>query len=132
MDDDDFQFDFHDNVSVLSQRLDGNQFEVCYVKNDKYCKYNFARLKPFITAFGRQMLGRLIEPYIDSIHRIHTDGFASDKELDIALGDRMGELRFEGFQRYLAIIHVNKIIDLNDVQGKDLDTLQRFFERNDL
>lgn len=132
IDDEDFQFNFFNNTTILHQRIKpGNQFEVCYVKHDKYFKYPFARLKPFILAFGRQMLGRMIEPYIDSIHRIHTDGVSSDKALDIKLGNQMGELRFDGYQKNVAIVHVNKIIDMNDVQGKDLDVLQKFFERND-
>jgi len=78
-----------------------------------------------------RVLGRMIEPHIDSIHRIHTDGFCSSKELDIKLGNDMGQLRCDGYQRNVAIIHVNKIIDLDDVQDHDLDALQKFFERND-
>jgi hypothetical protein len=132
IDDESFQFDFHDNVTILWQSpKPGNQFMVSYVKHDKYFKYPFARLKPFILAFGRQMLGRMIEPHIESIHRCHTDGFSSSKELNIRLGEKMGELRFEGYKKNVAIVHVNKIIDLNDVQGKDLDALQKFFSRND-
>ncbi len=129
--DENFNFDFHDNTTILQQRLKGTQFIVTYVKNDKYFKYQFARMKPFILAIGRQMLDRIIEPHIDSIHRIHTDGFCSSKELNIALGDRIGELRFDGFQKNVAIIHVNKIIDLDNVQPKDLDILQDFFERTE-
>ena len=88
-------------------------------------------MKPFILAFGRQMLGRMIEPHIDNIYRINTDGFSSSKLIDIKLGNGMGELRYEGMQKNVAIIHVNKIIELNNVGFNDLDKLQEFFERYD-
>ena len=132
LDDENFNFDFNDDVEILWQvPKSNNKFQICYVKKDKYFKYPFARLKPFILAFGRQMLGRMIEPHIDNIYRIHTDGWSSSKLLDIKLTDEMGGLRYEGVQKNIAIVHVNKIIDLNDVQFEDLDKLAEFFKRYD-
>lgn len=110
---DDFDFDFNDTATIIDQSMNGDTVKIKYVKHDKYFKYPFARLKPFILAFGRQMLGRIIEPHVDDIVRIHTDGFSCSKELNIVLGDNMGELRFDGHIANAHVQHVNKIIDLD-------------------
>ena len=35
-------------------------------------------------------------PYNDLLVRCHTDGFMSTKELDIKIGDQLGDLVYEG------------------------------------
>ena len=52
-------------------------------------------MKPFILAFGRQMIGRIMEPYLDDIVSINTDGFKAVKQLDITTGTDIGDLRIE-------------------------------------
>ena len=74
-----------------------NIFKIEFCKKDDYFKYPWARLKPFLLAFGRQTITRIIEPYLSSIVAINTDGFKSCVELeDIKLGDGIGQLRYEG------------------------------------
>ena len=54
-------------------------------------------MKPFILAFGRQTIARIIEPYLDRIVEINTDGFKSTEELTgLVFGTGCGELRHEG------------------------------------
>ena len=43
-------------------------------------KYNI-RLKPFITAYGRNKIATMALPHIDNIIRIHTDGVTFDREI---------------------------------------------------
>ncbi|GAM29220.1 hypothetical protein SAMD00019534_123960 [Acytostelium subglobosum LB1] len=67
----------------------------------------FARIMPFIIARGRKMIGTIIKDDIDSIKRVHTDGFVSTKpwtektgkkSLDYPkLGKECGDLRYEGY-----------------------------------
>ena len=110
---DEFDFDFNDTATIIDQSMHGDTVKIKYVKHEKYFKYNFARLKPFILAFGRQMLGRMIQPYVDNIVRIHADGLSSSKKLDIVLGDDIGEMRDDGYIQNAHVLHVNKIIDLD-------------------
>ena len=54
-------------------------------------------MKPFILAFGRKTITELIEPYLDRIVEINTDGFKSTEELTgLVFGTGCGELRHEG------------------------------------
>lgn len=38
-----------------------------------------------------------MEPHIDKIVRSHTDSIFATEKLEIATGDKLGELRYEGF-----------------------------------
>jgi len=62
---------------------------------DNYYKTNYARFGPFITAYARCYLGRIIEPFIDNVYRIHTDGFIVDKEQNLNIGDDLGQFKIE-------------------------------------
>ena len=87
-----------DKVIILNQFfVRENIFKIEFCKKDNYFKFPWARLKPFILAFGRQTITRIIEPYLGSIVALNCDGFKSLLELeDIKLGDGIGELRYEG------------------------------------
>jgi len=80
-----------------------NIFKIEFCKKNDYFKYPWARLKPFILAFGRQTITRIIEPYLSSIVALNCDGFKScdilhgiDELTDIQLGDGIGQIRYEG------------------------------------
>jgi hypothetical protein len=74
-----------------------NIFKLEYCKKDDYFKYPWARMKCFLLALGRQTITRIIEPYLENIMDLNTDGFKSIIELEnIELGDGVGELRYEG------------------------------------
>lgn len=94
--------------------------EIIPLNNDlriiKVCDYNdyyetpFARLKPFLLAKGRQKLARMIAPHMESILRVHTDGFYSDKELNVPLGKNIGDLKLEKICDNIKILKNGKII----------------------
>ena len=71
-----------------------NRFE--YQNNDILFKTNYARLGPFLTAYCRTSISRIIEPFKSHIKRIHTDGFYLTKELteeDIKIGTELGQFK---------------------------------------
>ena len=57
------------------------------VKSSEAYKYKFARLKPFLTAFGRLKIMKLIRKHglEDNLIRIHTDGIVLNKEVDFSV-----------------------------------------------
>ena len=89
-------------------------WKVDFLFKSRIYKYNWARIKPFMLAKGRETIGRLIKPHLQHIRRIHTDGFISDKKLDVKIGNDIGELRYEGFKRRITITHVNSVLDWDD------------------
>jgi hypothetical protein len=44
-------------------------------------KTTYARMFPFITSYGRYQMFQTLKSHSESIFRIHTDGFITDKEL---------------------------------------------------
>ncbi|RZK47815.1 MAG: hypothetical protein EOO99_12180 [Pedobacter sp.] len=50
--------------------------------------YNMARLKPFLTSYGRQFMGRLIikENLLEKVIRVHTDSVTLTEEYDFTNG----------------------------------------------
>ena len=67
------------------------------------------------------MTSRIIEPYIDSIVRVHTDGFISTEQLSfektnnktidsVKIGTGLGDLKYEGYCENIHIKHMNKVI----------------------
>lgn len=76
---------------------------------DTVYETDWARFTPFLLSLGREYISKLMEPHIDHIHRCHTDGFISDKKLDIETGRELGNLKYEGYYKKCIIHHVNKI-----------------------
>ena len=72
-----------------------NIFKIEFCTKLGYFKYPWARLKPFILAFGRKMIGDIMQPYLDDITHVNTDGFKAVKQLDIITGTNIGDLRYE-------------------------------------
>jgi hypothetical protein len=69
----------------------------CVFYNAKHYKTNFARIKPFIIAYGRQVIFHKYHRYAPYVVRIHTDGFyLTEKPDDILTGDKIGNLKYEG------------------------------------
>ena len=69
---------------------------------EKHYKTNWARISPFLLAKGRDMISVLMEPHINEIKRVHTDGFICLKKID-SKGSGLGDLRFEGICNYCEI-----------------------------
>src|SRR5690606_17929173 len=89
--------------------LDTTTLEIQTIKFDAMFKTNFARIGPFILSKGRQVISRKIEPHIDSIVRIHTDGFLATQELNIETGDNIGQVKYKGYCKKVEIPHAYKV-----------------------
>jgi hypothetical protein len=67
--------------------------------------YNI-RLKPFITAYGRNKTARVALRMIDDVIRIHTDGIAFKKPINFELDNfnaekkTTGHIRFKNINNY--------------------------------
>ena len=54
----------------------------------------YARLAPFITAYGRVNISRLVEPIVEDVYRIHTDGFYTTRG-GLPVSTDLGALKLE-------------------------------------
>lgn len=104
--------------------LPNNEVKIRVSKDGKYYETNYARIGPFLLASGRKMISEIMEPYIDDIQRVHTDGFISTNEIDFSKkktksaklsnvigGNNLGNIKYEGYCERMQIVNVNKIID---------------------
>ena len=69
----------------------------------------FARIGPFVLAYGRDRLFHSFQKYEDDIVRIHTDGFYMTRQPeDIMTGTALGHLKYEGL-KHVNIRGLNKV-----------------------
>ena len=84
-------------------------------KEEKYFKYNACRITPFITAYRRNFLYKLLKPFEKDIAYIHTDGWIMKNPGNITeifdMGDKMGQLKIEPIFRDNANITSLRIIN---------------------
>ena len=82
--------------------------EVKMTKEYKQFECNFARLKPFLYAKGREKTGRLYEHQIDDVVRVNCDGFIMKSPLTkTKLGNHLGELGED--KKYTCRLNVQKV-----------------------
>jgi hypothetical protein len=77
--------------------LNDNQIKVDYYRNESMYETNYARIAPFLISRGRQRIGKIMAPYLDSVVRCHTDSMYTTKLVDVELGTKMGDLKYDGF-----------------------------------
>lgn len=115
---------------IVSKR--NGKYKLTTLNYDQYYKTNFARLGPFLTARGRAMISRIMEPHIDYIVRCHTDGFLSTKPLEfkkkntysidnVKIGTDIGDLKYEGYLEDVTIKDLNNIIIKETGKNKTKD-----------
>lgn len=80
--------------------------KVEYFKTHKYFETDFARIKPFLLARGRQEVRKYIEPHLDNIIRCHTDGWLSKVPIKYKFGTDLGDMKYEGKCEQLEIVHM--------------------------
>lgn len=89
------------------------QLHISYVKNDDQYETDYARIKPFILAYGRQMTSNIMEPFYDKVLRVHTDGILFSEEVYPTQirkhNAKLGDLKYEGFCKHVRIEHCNSI-----------------------
>ena len=73
--------------------------------NDSFMTH-YVRFAPFITARGKQIITDIIATDKNNIVRCITDGITSKTKLDIATGNIIGELKYEGYCPNINIKHL--------------------------
>jgi len=71
----------------------GDNYLVEYEKEDETFKTSYARFGCFITSFAREYISDVMEKYSPYIYRIHTDGFITDRPIDIELSEELGKFK---------------------------------------
>ena len=88
-----------DNITPQCRPCDFNENStVCeYIKYEKQNLYGWSRIKPFLLAKGRSKISKIMEPFVLSLIKCHTDGFTTSKYPEnLKYGDKLGDLRDEG------------------------------------
>ena len=102
--------DIEDNNSLQTiVPVNDDIIRVTFCKNNDMFSTSYARIKPFMLAYGRRMTQSYISG-IDSIVHVHTDGFISTKKLDIVTGTELGDLKYEGYCPDVTIVNINKVV----------------------
>jgi hypothetical protein len=88
-----------------------DEYEDIYtVRYQKLFETHYARLKPFLLAYGRHITMQKIIPCLDKVIRVHTDGWHMTEKMDEkALGDKIGQVKYEGMYKKLEIISCNEL-----------------------
>ncbi len=70
-----------------------------YINTKKLFDSYYARLGVFLTSYCRYQKFKIIEPYIDQVKRIHTDGFyltfKPEHTKNLLIGENLGEFHYE-------------------------------------
>jgi hypothetical protein len=87
-----------EDLYMLRPYKDNEDYDVIEttLRTNKF-KTNFARLCPFLISRARYNISKIIQPFKSEIKRIHTDGFISISKLDIKTGEKLGDLKYEGY-----------------------------------
>lgn len=78
--------------------------------SDKSFVSNYARLGPFLLSNGRREIYRTMEPNIDDVVRVHTDGWICSTKMKINTGIELGDIKYEGYCSDVEVLNCNKII----------------------
>ena len=87
--------------------LNDNKLLVKYAIQKRLYETPFARLKPFLLAYGRKNLSRIVEKIIDKVKWMHTDGFIVTEKVEVKTGDKLGELKYCGYYANTEITRTN-------------------------
>jgi len=89
--------------------IDDDTTRIEFVKARNMFKSEYARIKPFLLAYGRKcaLYSLKLLENIDSIKWLHTDGVIFDKRITIdphKEGDEIGKVRYEGKCKKASIV----------------------------
>lgn len=92
-------------IEYLKPNADGT-LELAFTEREKpIFKTQFARIVPFLIAYGRRDMITLIEPFVDDVVYARTDGFRTKTYQKLTYGEELGDLKYEGVQN----IHIHNI-----------------------
>ena len=106
----DLKVEIYDNKEVIAllPAADDDSIMVKLANRDSYYETNYSRICPFLLSLGRYTISKLIESNVDSIVRLHTDGFLSSKELPIKTGVGLGQLKYIGHCPETTVVNMRK------------------------
>ena len=79
-------------------------------KASKPYKHGWARLSPFLLAKGRYNISTIMDKYIETVQRCHTDGILLSKRPEgIIIGESLGDLAYEGHATICHVVHCNLV-----------------------
>ena len=91
------ELDIGNNTKIVSIRpTDDGLTIIEVIKRHQQYVSGFARIKPFLMGKARSIMADIMSPYNDVLVRCHTDGFYATEELNIKIGDELGDLVYEG------------------------------------
>ena len=95
------EFDIPDECNLKNiKRINDDTYCLTVTNSNQIFKHNWGRLCCFMTSYARNKLSQIMQPHIDSICFVHTDGFLSKKKLDIDTSDEIGCLKYKGFNAW--------------------------------
>lgn len=100
--------DFEHDIINFGTHANG-KIKIDCAHYDKQFETDFARISPFITGRGRQLISDIIATDKDNIVRCVTDGIISKTKLDLEYGKDMGMMKYEGYCNDVHIEHLYKV-----------------------
>ena len=106
-------FELHEDSRIVtmcpSDENDGNII-IGFMKIEKPFDTDYARLGPFLLSAGRNMLSKIIEPVLNTVVRVQTDGVILSSPLpNHKHSEELGGLKYEGRCENVWIEHVNGV-----------------------
>jgi len=100
-----------ENMEIYSKkRLNDELVIIEYFDRDDRYVTPFARIKPFVLAFGRSMVSRYMEPDVKNVKRCNSDGYYVTKQLDVKTGTKAGDLVYKGCCKKGIIMATNNFV----------------------
>ena len=101
----------------IGDDLDSDKLKVSVVRKSNQFVTNFARLKPFMLAYGRVYITSCIVENLDNLVQLHTDGFILSKPIKafkstdkVVIGSDIGQLKYKGKCDKCVISNCNSVI----------------------
>ena len=97
---------------IIPLDIEKEEFEIIYHEENDIYHGEYPRIKAFVTAYCRVMIGKIMQPHLDEVVRCQTDGFITKKKIDFAnIGNDLGQLKYKGKNKHIHIKHVNLIVN---------------------
>jgi hypothetical protein len=95
-------------MTITESRYNNKDHIMEIIRNDIWFKSNFARLKPFLLAKGREIMSKIVLGNENKVVRLHTDGLLCTEKLfkHITKSEgKLGDFIFEGYCSNVKIIN---------------------------
>ena len=128
--------EIHAGAEILTMRplgksIDSPHLQIDIVRPNKRYEYDYARMKPFLTAKGRTMISRIIEKNLKNVVRCHTDGIILKKRIkkSTPLGTVIGDLKYEGKSKKCKIINA---VSYSGFDDEEIDIFKQLAKEKEI